>query len=1029
MIRQTIVRVVWCGVLASPAVAAAQGVPAGGSGNAPAGTGVVVGQVSDRDLQQPVSDAVVTVVDGTVRARTTADGHFRLIGVPAGPIQVRAVRLGYQTGAVSVTVVGGSTVTANLSLARVAQTLNAVVTNATGETVVRRETGANIAVVQADSIPQAAITDFSDMLTGRAAGVVVEHSSGETGTGSTVRIRGSNSLYLTNEPIYIVDGVRLDNNPATFNIGIGGQSPSRLDEIPDQDIESIEILKGPTAAALYGTAAANGIVQITTKHGSTGPTHWDAYAEGGNVQNATHFPPNYGTLTTSPGFGAVIPGYNESVACTLDEQALYNDNAGSEGCAPDSSVYTGGLVTYNPIMDHSPFRIGQRADVGVDGHGGIAGMTFYISGTKSSETGIYRNNSINKATVRANANFQLTDKLGVAVSAGYLTQNLELPQNDNGYYGPLSDGYLGYPVSQTTDPYGNPSFGYNPIPPSQTYKWTDRQELDHYTVGATVNWHPLSWLSLTGVTGLDQDFQTDLEVEPANEVFALASDPLGHNFLFNQETQTLSENVAATATWHPFDRVTSKTTAGFQYYSSHQPLLNGNGIGQVAGTTSLAGAPLNPSLLDSTVDVKQIGILGSEQLEWAERRYLTVSLRADKNSTFGTAVGWTLYPAANVSWVLSDEDFWPRNTTVSSLRFHAAYGASGLNPQSLDASTYFRPGATKYQGTETPTISIGGIGSTNLKPERTNEVEGGLEWGFLKDRVTFDATTYFKRTDDALVQIPIGGSAGSAVSELENLGAVSNFGIELGLNASILDTRALAFDVSATFAGNKNRVISLGGLPPVILGSGNQEFRAGYPAGGFWSIPPDSFPTLGKNGINGLENVYWDPTKPRQFLGPALPVREASLSPSFLIMRTVRVNALFDYRGGVKQFDASEQFRCTFGTCRGNNDPTASAQDKACAAYALLTGGAFDYCWIEDADFIKLREISAEFILPDAWAHTVHATHLSVTVAARNLFTLWTPFKGLDPETDSFGQDNYNRFQFAVQPLTRYFTLRVNASF
>lgn len=1002
-----------------------------GQGQEQGPTGVIVGQVSDKDLQQPIAGAMVLVVGTTLGAHTSEDGHFRIAGAPHGHIQVRAMRLGYATLTLNVTVTSELTATVNFDLARVAAQLNQVVTTATQEVQSRRQTGADIAVVQADSIPQAVITDFSQMLDGRTPGVVVEPSSGETGVGSTVRIRGSSSLYLTNEPIYFIDGIRLDNSPATFNISVGGQSPSRVDEIPEQDIESYEVLKGPTASALYGTAAANGIISITTKHGEEGPTHWDGYVEAGNIQNATHFPPNWGTLTQD--YPAYIPGYPEAADCTLNYQALWIDQGGpaSGGCLPDSTNGRGGIVTANPVMDHSPFRTGRRFDAGVDAHGGTSATTFFLSGTKSDETGIYKTNSINKATLRANANFQLTQTLGVAVSAGYLTQNLNLPQNDNGYYGALSDGYLGYPVNNTTDAYGHPSFGYNPIPPEQAYNYTDEQSIDHWTAGVTANWHPIPWLTFTSVTGLDQDNQSDQEQEPANEIYALASDPLGHRYAFRQTTQSLVQDLSATAVTHPFSQVTSHSTVGFQYYDFYSPVQGGAANGPVPYTVSLNGALITPSNSETTSLDKQIGILGSEELDWRDRRYITASLRADKNSSFGQQIGWTLYPAANLSWVISDEDFWARNSTVSSLRFHSAYGASGLTPGSLDAKSYYDGGAQKINGVEQPSLQFGGIGA-NLKPERSNEVEGGLEWGFFKEKVTLDVTGYFKRTDDALVQVPVAGSAGSAESELLNLGAVSNAGIEVALNATVVDAKNFEFDVALNFAGNRNRVISLGaGRDTIILYSGNQRFVAGYPAAGFWSIPPDSFPAQSANGISGLENLYWNTSgeDPHKFVGSSIPSRTGSFSPTFMFFRTVRLSALFDYRGGYKQFDASEQFRCTFGTCRGNNDPTDSWRDKACAAYALNSGGLFDYCYIEDADFVKLREVSVQYLLPGRWARAIRAGSLSVTLAGRNLATLWTPFKGLDPETDSYGQDNFNRYQFAVQPLARYITLRVNVSY
>jgi TonB-dependent starch-binding outer membrane protein SusC len=613
------------------------------------------------------------------------------------------------------------------------------------------------------------------------------------------------------------------------------------------------------------------------------------------------------------------------------------------------------------------------------------------------------------------------------VTSGYLTNNIQLPQNDNGYYGPLSDGYLGYAVGTTTDGHGHPSFGYNPVPPEQSEAIFDGQGIDHYTLGGTVNYHPLSWLTVTGVTGLDQVYTTDLEVEPPNVVFALATDPLGHVYTYKTVTQSLTDNVSATATSHPFDQVTSKTTVGFQYYEFYQNVLYGEATGSSPSVTSLNGANSIPVTNDTTTQYKQIGVLGSEELNWRDRRYLTLSLRSDFNSSVGPKISAEVYPAVNASWVTSDEDFWPRNPSVSSLRLHAAYGTSGLAPQDKSALSYYQGGAVKYQGIEVSGATLGGIGKPDLNVERSNEVEGGTEWGFFKDRVTLDLTTYYKYSSNVLVEVPTGGSAGASTYQLLNLGSAQNLGIEIALDAVVIKSSAFTFDLPITFAGNQNRLLSLGGQAPPIFGYG-QQFRPGYPEGGYWAQPLVDAPAPSANGISGLENAGTLDTA-YSFRGPVNPTRMGSLSPSFTFFQHLRLSTNFEYRGGYKQFDASEQFRCTFGTCRGNNDPTDSWHDKVCAAAASNTEGAYEDCWIENADFIKWREVSLAYSFPERWARALHVGHIDLTAAMRNVLTVWTLWKGVDPEIDSYGQDNFARYQFAAQPLTRYITLRLNIGY
>ena len=998
---------------------------------AQAGTGTIVGQVSDRDTQQPVVAAVVTVVGTNFVTRTQPDGQYKLTHVPAGPVTIRSLRLGYAANTRSVTVPDGGQVTANFTLERAAQQLDAVVTTATAETQSKRETGANIAVVQLDSLAQAPITTFSQAIDGRISGVVVEPASGETGTGSTVRIRGASSVFLSNEPIYVIDGVRLDNSAFTSNLSLGGQGPSRLDEIPEQDIESIEVLKGPTASAMYGTAAANGVIVITTKRGQPGGTKWDFWGEGANVENQTNWPANYGTLTSNPNFLAP-PGYPEATNCTLDQQADYAVDP-TTGCQPDVAKGNKGMVTYNPLMQHSPYRIGQRTDAGGSVHGGSENNTYFLSASKVGETGIFRDNALNKATIRANANFQLSSQAGLSLSGSYLTQDLNLPQNDNNYVGPISDGYLGWPVGNTTDGHGHPSYGYNPIPPEQDDQFHNQQNLDHFVLGANGNWHPLSWLTITGVTGLDQDWQHDQELEPQNSVFVSSDDSVGHRASFKETIQTLTDNLSATATARPFTDVTARSTIGVQYYYRNDQIQGGYGKAPTPGTNSLSSATVLQNAAETTFVAKQVGYLASEAFSWKDRRYLTVSVRADNNSSFGHKAGTTYYPAANASWVLSDEAFWPKSSNMS-LRLRGAYGSSGLAPTSLDALSYYIGESVIYRDAEHVGLTAGNIGVPGLKPERSDELEGGLEWGFDQERVTFGATAYHKHTTDALVLTTLAGSVGTSPNQLRNLGAVLNEGIELELDADVIRSRSFAFSLTSTFSWNHNELLKLGVNAPYLEVSGTggfQRFVQGYPLGGFWDVPADSFPRPSANGISGLQNVYWPGNVSQDFKyrGGTLPEREGGITPTFLFFRQVKLLALFDYKGGYKQYDGSEQFRCAFYVCRGNYDVTDNWHDKSCAAYALITASAFADCWVNDASFLKLRELSVQYILPIAWARHLRANGLSLTVSGRNLWTIWTPWKGVDPEVDSFGQDNFGRYQFAVQPLARYFTLRLDASF
>ena len=254
------------------------------------GTGVIAGRVLDRQSQQPLENAQIRIVGTQRGTQTDQTGAYRLSGVPVGATSIVAQRIGYGQQPRSVVVTAGATATVDFSLSVSATQLDQVVVTATGETQRKRESGNATATIDPTALPLGATTNFSDVLAARAPGVSVTTSGGTVGGGSRIRIRGSNSVSLSNDPLLIIDGIRIDNTANSTSIGVGGQQPSRFNDINPDEIENIEIIKGPAAAALYGTAAANGVIQITTKKGRAGKTRWDLTGEGGGRRTSMPIP-------------------------------------------------------------------------------------------------------------------------------------------------------------------------------------------------------------------------------------------------------------------------------------------------------------------------------------------------------------------------------------------------------------------------------------------------------------------------------------------------------------------------------------------------------------------------------------------------------------------------------------------------------------------------------------------------------------------------------------------------------------------
>lgn len=983
--------------LATPAVGWAQ-------------TGIITGRVTDQATRAPIVDAQVIVVGTQRGTRTGSDGSYRLTGVPVGTARVRALRLGYEADVVTVTVTEGQTVSADFALQSTVLRLDQVVVAATGDLERRRETGNSVATIAADSVPKTVVNSVSDLLSSRASNVVVTTTSGTTGGGSRIRIRGSNSVSLTNEPIIVVDGVRVNMDPGGMSIGIGGQNPSRLDDLNPAEIENIEIIKGPAAAALYGTAAANGVVQITTKRGRAGSPRWTMYLDGGDLREVTAYPANYQQIGTTP------DGLARVSRCVLLLQA--------EGlCTPKADS----LMAYNPLEDNSPFVTGFREQMGLSVSGGANVLQYFLSGDFSRERGVYPNNESRRVNLRSNLNAELRSDLMTGLHVGYSTVRLQLPQNDNNDQGPLGNGLLG------RDPIDGPNGGYLSFPKEVYHQILTQQNVDRLTASLDARWSPQSWLSVTGVTGLDYAGRTDQGLTPPG----LIPEP-DRRFLGNATSNPYSlysytSNLNATATFRPAAELEASTSVGGQYVAERVRGTQAFGEGLPEGSGSIGGTTTGFAVTAQNSDVITLGGYVQQRLAWRDRVFLSGAIRGDDNSAFGQDFALVYYPSASLSWVIGEEDFFPRNDWLSSMRLRAAYGQSGQRPGFRNAVTFYTAVAVKRAGTEISGVTLGApIGNADLKPERSTEYELGFDLGFFNDRVSLEATYYDKTTRDALVQRNLPPSSGAA-TRFENLGKVTNRGFEAMLSANLVDLPAFQFDLSVAASTNKNRLVEIGeGVDTIFfgLGANNGDFiqrhAEGHPLGGYWQRPILGYADENGDGIIGPNEV--ELADDAAFLGQPLPKRELSVSPTITFLRYFRLGGVLNYRGGFKVYNSTAQFRCAvFLNCQAANDPSVGLAEQARAmasARALFGLDASDAGYVEDGDFWKLRELSLTAMAPQSWADRLGVRDLSLTLSGRNLAT-WTDYTGFDPEINFNGTSNFSTAEFLTQPLVRYYTARV----
>jgi TonB-linked SusC/RagA family outer membrane protein len=979
-------------------------------------TGTITGKVIELNSQRPLGDVQVLVV-GTQRGAITNDlGEYRIAGVSVGAVTVRAQRIGYAPVNQSVTITAGNPVTANFVLSPTAIQIDEVVVTATGESQRKRESGNTIATVTPTPEKLATSTNIAEVLTASAPGVYVNSPGGTQGSANRIRIRGASSISLSNEPLLIVDGVRASNEiNGTGSIGVGGQTSSRLNDINPDDIEAIEVIKGPAASALYGTAGANGVIQIRTKRGRSGKAKWNTYLEGGGQKDVQDYPANYAWVGSST-TGARTTG------CTIDAQVR-------KVCTPKPDS----LVFFSPLGQYSPFITGRTGSVGASVSGGGDAASYFVSADIDDDNGVIDPNKFRRWSTRVNVTSQFRENVSAQLSTSYVGSRLSFPQNDNNTLGILGGGLLG---SAFDDPVGHGFITGQTV--QDLYAIDVKENVERFVGSAPIVWQVNKWLTANATAGVDFFDRRNRQTIPPGKV-NFGALPEGQRNANNADIWNYTANSSATAAFNLTPTIRSTTTGGVQYTREYVEGVRAQGAKLLGGTGSLQGASARFVVGETNTDNRTYGGLVSEQVAWRDRLFVTAALRTDRNSAFGQDFGFVTYPAASLSYVISDEDFFPKTKLLNSLRLRTAYGESGKQPNFRDAITFFNTQTVTINNVDQPGITVGGTGNLNLKPEVSKELEGGFEASFLDSKVGLEFTYYSKTSNDLLIARPLPPSLGVTTTQFDNLGESTNKGMEVMLRAQLLDLRNAKFDITATYAGNKTKLTDIGRLPsgekipPIVTGI--QRHVEGYPLGGYWD---ESITFADKNGDGlitrancpGQTVVAGGPEceitiGALSYLGQPLPTREFSFTPRLQLFDWLQFSALIDHKGGFVVFNNTARFRCNFGNCQAAYDPKASLADQAANLGQLMNT---DAGYVEDGTFTKLREVSATVTAPRNWANRLRADAMTLTLAGRNL-AKWTDYKGFDPEVNSQTAGNFGTSDFLTQPPLRMWSARLSLSF
>jgi len=1028
-------------VTSRPAPATAAGSAAVAPQNVP-----VSGRVTDAK-GEGLPGVTVLVKGTTIGTSTGADGSFSLSAPENSTLVFSSI--GYKNQEIAVT---GATSTIAVRLSDDAQSLNEVVVVGYG-TQTRQEVTTAVTSVSAAAIERQPVAGFDQALQGQAPGVQVTAPSGAPGAGINVRVRGNSTLNLNASPLYVVDGVPIIPEYQQ-EITVGSQRLNPLNTINPNDIESIDVLKDGAAAAIYGVRAANGVVVITTKHGKVG-------------QAQVGFNVYYGRQ------------YLRKKLAVLNAQQFaqeFNDIQAGAGLAPGYADPTN-PSPYNTDWQDAVYRPGYQQNYQLNVSGGTDKTRYYVSGGYFNQQGI----SLNSGFDRYNFKINLTQELSTRFRVG---TNLNLSRTyTNGSV--RSEAALGSSgtvlgaLSQIpTIPIYNPNgtYGTNPFNQSDNPVGNLLESTTQATVYQAVGnlygeFDVLKNLKARSSIGIDFRTQDERQFTSTNypgTSNADASTRGSARTANNQQVIWLLEN---TLTYNPNLGETSHLTllAGQSMQASDRYTAGASTKGFGSNAVPYLGG--GSSILDLPYSYADqwslLSFFGRATYDYDGRYLAQVSLRADGTSRFSTKNRFGYFPAVSLGWNIAKEAFFPQNTSLSSLKLRASFGANG-NQEIYTYQRFPTYGlGSNYQGSGSAILSgiaPNNIGNDALKWETTYQYNGGLDIGAFNNRLTFTFDIYNKRTKDLLLSVPIPVSTGAqSLSVLQNVGSVENRGIEIGLSTTNVQAENNGFGWTTSFnvSGNRNRILDLGqqvsdaGVSSnrTILSTGYTISQVGSPLGAFYGYRTNgivqsdaegqNLPTQNGNApkagdirfvdVNGDKVI--DP-KDMTIIGNPNPKAFAGVTNNFSY-KGLELSVFFQGSFGNEIYNQTRQILESQSdplnqTVRVLNhwSPTNTNTDVPRPVRNDPNGNnRFSNRWIEDGSYVRLKNLTLAYNVPAAFSQHAALKNVRVYLTAQNLVT-WTRYTGYDPEVsaDPFSTTGFGR-DYGVYPQARTYTVGLNANF
>ena len=934
---------------------------------------VVTGIVVSARTGQPLAGAQVVIDETGQGVTTNSSGRFLITNVTGATVTLRVVLIGYREHTEAFQA-GDATI--RIELEETAIDLDAIVVTGTAGGSQTRAIGTTVAQLDMTEALQVGQSgSFQEMLNSNVAGLNMASGPGNVGTGGAIKIRGIGSVSLGSSPLVYVDGVRIDNNTNARigsdqgNSTMRGGAVSRLNDLNPEEIQSVEVIKGPAAATLYGTEASAGVIQITTKRGAVGAPQWEV-----TVRQGVSYLSN-----------------------AVDRWPAVYDK-GTNAC-PNCEMLASGVRKFEVLKSEQalghgiPFTYGHDQTYGISSRGGTDLLRYYFSAQVDRDEGFVDWNHQNKYSARANLEITPNEQLSIATNMGFVRSRSRF--NGGGPF-PIefvSSIYWGTPAAAEDER----RRGWNWTPPWAMETVDVTEGIDRMIASGTVRHNPFPWLVHRVTGGADFGSAVSGRMVPRSPLGSadfFGSMSLGHVETTERAVTQANVDYGATATFDlPLLGTTSETSFGAQYYvkKTHEFGAVGDQF-PAPGPGTVSSAAVKTGWEDF-IENKTLGVYVQEQLSWNNRLFATVAFRGDDNSAFGENFDFVLYPKVSGSWVISEEPFFG-TSFINNLKLRAAWGRAGRQPDVFAARRLYAPITA---GGDQPGLTTDAVGNADLKPEVGEELEVGFDASLMDDRIGLGFTFYNKDTRDAIIARPVSPSSGFAGTQFVNVGQLNNRGIEVEATATLLRSESVDWDIGFNYATNDSEVVDLGGLPTIFLFG--QRHQEGLPVG---AVFVENVVSAEFDGSGNIVNDQCEATPDQGggtvpcsmaqpvYRGPSVPTWYGGVNTSVRFLQNFRLFALVDFSGGYTKISGD---LAASHLLFQNSRQILEREDAQLAAMSEIVGN-----WLQagvlKGGLAKLRELSLSYTLSDEIASLAGSDGGSLTIAARNLFNLWEAQSG-----------------------------------